>query len=70
MEQERVRYHAYLLRLWQVKEQGRWVWRASLEDAHTHERLGFGTLDALFHYLSEQMVSLPRATDIAEEADD
>ena len=45
------RYLAYLVRLWQVQDRGVFVWRASLEDAHTGERHGFGSLEALFEFL-------------------
>ena len=49
------RYLAYLLRIWQVTDAGKLVWRASLEDAHTGERQGFASLDALVAFLWEQM---------------
>jgi hypothetical protein len=42
-------YHAYLLRLWHTRPDGRW--RASLEDAQTGERIGFGSLDEVYAYL-------------------
>lgn len=48
------KYLAFLLRLWQVEENGRRVWRASLEDPHTGERRGFASLNLLTHYLREQ----------------
>ena len=48
-------YLAYLLRIWQVTDAGKLVWRASLEDAHTGERQGFASLDALVAFLWEQM---------------
>jgi len=46
-------YLAYLLRLWRTKGEEA-VWRASLEDPHTGERLGFASLDELFTFLKEQ----------------
>jgi len=48
------RYLAYLVRLWQVQNQGVFVWRASLEDAHTGERHGFSDVKSLFAFLAEQ----------------
>jgi len=48
------RYLAYLVRLWQVQDRGVFVWRASLEDAHTGERHGFSDLKLLFAFLAEQ----------------
>ncbi len=54
-------YRAYLLRLWQAghpenlaSRPTREEWRASLEDPHTGERLGFGSLAALFDFLEQQ----------------
>ena len=51
MHEEPRPYRAYLLRLWQVPGLGPAVWRASLEDPHTGERLGFGSLDNLVAFL-------------------
>jgi hypothetical protein len=48
------RYLAYMLRLWQVDRDSS-GWRASLEDARTGERYGFGNLESLFLFLTEQM---------------
>jgi hypothetical protein len=47
-------YIAYMLRLWPVRNKTKQVWRASLEDAHTGERVGFASLDELFGYLRQQ----------------
>lgn len=70
MDLDKNRYRAYLLRLWQVKEQGRLVWRASLEDAHPSKRFAFGNLEELFHYLQQTTEGLPTAPGIAEQAGD
>ena len=43
-------YFSYLLRLWREVE-GTVVWRASLQDPRTGERVGFATLDDLVEYL-------------------
>jgi hypothetical protein len=40
-------YVSCLLRLWRESAQ-KAVWRASLEDPHTGERLGFASVDELF----------------------
>ena len=45
---------SYLLRLWLVQQQGQTVWRASLENPHTGEQLGFATLERLFAFLEDQ----------------
>jgi hypothetical protein len=42
-------YQAYLLRVW--RESAAEPWRATLEDPHTGERLGFGGVDGLLAYL-------------------
>ncbi len=54
MSEERDAYQAYLLRLWRVPCQGRWQWRASLENPRTAERQLFGSLEQLFAYLSDE----------------
>jgi hypothetical protein len=47
------RYLSYLLRLWQTRQEGRLVWRASVESAHTGERQGFANLTELVAYLEQ-----------------
>jgi hypothetical protein len=47
------RYRAFLLRLWQERSGGQWVWRASLEDPHSNVRQGFADLERLSAYLEE-----------------
>ena len=46
---------AYLIRLWQVHSEGQLVWRASLEDAHSGEKRGFGNLAELFAFLQKKL---------------
>lgn len=53
-------YHAYLLRLWLAHEPGGAVWRASLENPRTGERLGFASLERLFAFLQDQTAELAR----------
>ena len=43
-------YHSYLLRLWQVRDDGQ-QWRASLEDVQTGDLCGFENVKALVMYL-------------------
>lgn len=52
--ENRGRYLAYMLRLWQVKGEGKLLWRASLEDVRTGERRGFASLEELLTYLREE----------------
>ena len=54
-------YVSYLLRLWREKGgQATW-WRASLQDPHSGERVGFAHLDELVAFLREQTGVAPRA---------
>ena len=56
-------YQSYLLRLWQVDHQGvrcqegRTLWRASVESSLTGERQGFASLEELFEFLNTRLVS-------------
>ena len=54
MTKEQPRYIAYLLRLWQTRNDGRLVWLASLADPHTGERRGFGSVPQLIAFLQDQ----------------
>jgi hypothetical protein len=47
-------YWSYLLRLWLSPSGDRMLLRASLENAQTGERIGFGDLENLFTYLRAQ----------------
>ena len=49
------KYLAYLLRIWKERQNGKTVWRASLEEAHTGERHGFASLALLVDYLNGQL---------------
>jgi hypothetical protein len=59
MDGESVRqetYMAYMLRLWQAgSRDGKSIWRASLENPHTGERLAFGVAKDLFAFLADLM---------------
>jgi hypothetical protein len=55
MSEEKQRYHSFLLRLWQVKENEHTAWRASLESSHTGERWGFAGLDAVCAFLHRRI---------------
>ncbi|HEY66525.1 MAG TPA: hypothetical protein G4O02_18400 [Caldilineae bacterium] len=60
MTDQRSRYLAYMLRLWEVRIGSEQTWRASLESPHTGERHGFADLQALFAFLEERTGCLPR----------
>jgi hypothetical protein len=52
-----------MLRLWRARERGASVWRASLQDPHTGERVSFRSLGELLAFLREQMGLAPNAED-------
>jgi len=56
MEERPVEYFSYLLRMWRTGEHS--AWRASLEDPRTGERMGFGSLEALWEFLWRQTTSV------------
>jgi hypothetical protein len=55
-------YLAYMLRLWQIKNDGEAIWRSSLESPHTGERLSFAGLEELFDFLRAQAGAWPKAS--------
>ena len=53
------RHHmAYLLRLWEVRNGDRRIWRASLQSPSTSERHAFRSLEALFAFLEDRTAVL------------
>ena len=44
---------SYILRLWRVDLSKPAVWRASLENPETGQRIGFASLEQLFAYLMD-----------------
>ena len=54
MTTQEPRYLAFMLRLWQVRDNGEMSWRASLEDARTGARRGFASLEMLVAFLREE----------------
>ena len=65
---QRRRYLAYLLRLWQEGSTDQPVWRASLESPQSGERQGFSGLADLFDFLENRTQSgLPHSQDTEEE---
>ncbi len=45
-------YFSFLLRIWQAGTSEQPIWRASLEDPHTHQVTSFKDMNGLFAYLS------------------
>lgn len=63
-------YVAYMLRFWQAgSRDGTPVWRASLENPHTGERLAFGDVNALFDFLNDFMASVTAAQGAPETSE-
>jgi hypothetical protein len=60
-------YYSYLLRLWREKGSASIQWRASLQDPHSRERIGFAHLDELVAFLRGQTGLVPRAEDLEDE---
>ena len=63
MPEEPQAYQSYLLRLWRISNQGKAVWRASLESAQTGERRTFADLASLVAFLEEQTGADARSED-------
>ncbi|MFL7837802.1 MAG: hypothetical protein ACK2T4_10745 [Candidatus Promineifilaceae bacterium] len=61
METEKATYRSFLLRLWQVEQNGDWIWRCSLEETGTGWHRKFVDLNALFGYLSAETGTKPPA---------
>jgi hypothetical protein len=59
-------YVSYLLRLWREKGGQTTWWRASLQDPHSGERVGFAHLDELVAFLREQIGLTPPAEDLVK----
>jgi len=51
MVEKPTNYHSFLIRLWKIKQEDTFTWRASLENPQTEEIFGFKNLQALFEYL-------------------
>lgn len=71
-------YFAWMLRITQVGSGENHVWRASLEDPHTRERVGFDSTEALYEHIQhcidtpepnnadERQAAIPVSIDLKE----
>jgi hypothetical protein len=59
MLQDQMNYESYLLRLWQVRQGGRRVWRASLESTRTGTRENFADMNHAFAFLRVSLRGKP-----------
>lgn len=57
MQEETVVYRSYLLRLWQVRKGGTWVYRASLHAASGSGYWLFEDFDQLVRFLSSEFAA-------------
>ncbi len=48
------RYHSYLLRIW--REDEKTPWRIQIENPHTHEIIGFSSLEKFKIFLDERFL--------------
>jgi hypothetical protein len=56
---DQTNYESYLLRLWQVRQDGKTVWRASLESTRTGARENFADVKQAFAFLRGSLQSEP-----------
>lgn len=63
---EKTTYRSFMLRLWQVEQNGAWIWRCSLEETGSGRQQRFVDLDALFGYLCAETGGPPVAQEEEE----
>ena len=68
MDKQQTTSRSYLLRLWPTGSDGQQVWRASLENVRTGERMGFANLEQLFVFLMQQIEHDREAPDATSRA--
>ena len=59
MEPDKETYRSFLLRLWQVEQNGDYIWRCSLEETGTGQHHRFLDMEALFGYLCAETGTPP-----------
>jgi hypothetical protein len=68
MVSEQPGYRSYLLRLWRIGTADvPSSWRASLEDARTHQRRNFASLEQLYAFLIDETDRAPGSNDIVSD---
>lgn len=55
MSERQTRYVSYLLRLWQDNDDQNPMWRASLQNSLTGERMAFASVDQMFAFVHRQL---------------
>jgi hypothetical protein len=67
MVSEQSGYRSYLLRLWRIGTADPPSWRASLEDARTHQRRNFASLEQLYAFLMDETDGAPDSDDAVSD---
>lgn len=67
MSKEKTDYISYLLRVWRSNGDEK-AWRASLQNPHTGERIGFASIDELCIFLRQQTGALANSGNSVEPA--
>ena len=67
MVSEQPGYRSYLLRLWRIGTADMPSWRASLEDARTHQRRNFASLEQLYAFLIDETDGAPDSDDAVSD---
>ena len=65
MNQPSTKYQSYVLRLWQ--DSPHLLWHASIQSVQTSDILHFADIDALFHFLWEQITITHSADSIQSD---
>lgn len=60
-------YIAFVLRLWRETDGEKTEWRASLQDPHSGDRVGFASLRDLFAFLENETGSFLPGSDPSDE---
>src|SRR5215213_8016967 len=67
MVSEQTGYRSYLLRLWRVGSADPARWQVSLEDARTHQRRNFASLEQLLAFLIDETNGAPDSDDAVSD---
>ena len=67
MVSEQTGYRSYLLRLWRIGTADVPSWRASLEDARTHQPQNFASLEQLYAFLIDETDGAPDSDDAVSD---
>lgn len=63
MKNQPRRQYSYLLRVWQVEDQEKPIWRALVKDAFTDQQTGFASIEELCDFLKQLSEPSPQPDD-------